>query len=202
MLETFAAADCVSDLAAWRRRTFFATLLRYALAVPSELMSDTNARRVLTLVRVAVGVMFLFFAEYKIVGSEFVHGGFQKYVSPYVDQNQAVNWIQPTLKRYVLPHPFIWARVVAWSELLIGVSLVLGCWVRLSSVGGAVFMLALTVCTWYAPGHDAPAWRYIGSNLDHIPLLMLFLIFLAFGAGETWGLDRKSARPKLAKTAR
>ena len=193
MFETSAYADL---------RLYFATLLRRPALVTFELMSDTNARRVLALVRIAVGVMFLFFAEYKIVGSEFVHGGFQKYVSPYVDQNEAVSWIQPTLKRYVLPHPFLWARVVAWSELLIGVSLALGLWVRLSSLGGAVFMLALAVCTWYAPGHDAPAWRYLGSNLDHIPLLMLFLIFLAFGAGETWGMDRKSIRPKPAKAVR
>jgi len=48
----------------------------------------------------------------------------------------------------------------------------------------------LTLSTWYAPGHGAPAWRYLGNNLDHIPLLMLFLIFLAFDAGRMWGLDQ------------
>src|SRR5947209_18152827 len=116
-------------------------------------MSDANARRVLALVRVAVGVMFLFFAEYKIVGSEFVHGGFQKYISSYVDQHQAVSWVQTMLTRWVIPHPFLWARIVAWSELLIGLSLVLGWFVRLSSLGGLVFMLAMTFSTWYAPGH-------------------------------------------------
>ena len=88
-------------------------------------MSDANARRVLALVRVAVGVMFLFFAEYKIVGSEFGHGGFEKYISSYVDQHQVVDWLRPVLTRYVLPHPYLWARIVAWSELLIGLSLVL-----------------------------------------------------------------------------
>jgi uncharacterized membrane protein YphA (DoxX/SURF4 family) len=153
-------------------------------------MSDANARRVLALVRIAVGVIFLFFAEYKIVGSEFVHGGFQKYIGAYVDQHQVVNWLRPTLTRFVLPHPFLWARVVAWSELLIGVSLVLGWWVRSSSLGGAIYMLALTLSTWYAPGHGARAWRYLGNNLDHIPLLMLFLILLTFDAGRTWGLDK------------
>ena len=153
-------------------------------------MSDANARRVLALVRIAVGVIFLFFAEYKIVGSEFVHGGFQKYIGTYVDQHEVVTLLRPTLTRIVLPHPFLWARVVAWSELLIGVSLVLGWWVRLSSLGGAIYMLALTLSTWYAPGHGAPPWRYLGNNLDHIPLLMLFLIFLTFDAGRTWGLDK------------
>ena len=152
-------------------------------------MSDRNARRVLALVRVAVGVMFLFFAEYKIVGSEFVHGGFQKYISTYIDQHQAVSWVGPMLTGWVLPHPFLWARIVAWSELLIGISLVLGWWVRLSSLGGIAFMLALTFSSWYEAGHGAPAWRYWGAHLDSIPLAMLFLIFLAFHAGKTWGID-------------
>jgi len=152
-------------------------------------MSDANARRVLALVRVAVGVMFLFFAEYKIVGSEFVHGGFQKYVSTYVDQHQAVSWVRPMLTGWVLPHPYLWARIVAWSELLIGVSLVLGWFVRLSSLGGMVFMLTMASASWYEPGYGAPAWRYLGAHLDNIPLAMLFLIFLVFNAGKTWGMD-------------
>lgn len=152
-------------------------------------MSDANARRVLALVRVAVGVMFLFFAEYKIVGSEFVHGGFQKYVSTYVDQNQAVSWVRPMLTGWVLPHPYLWARIVAWSELLIGVSLVLGWFVRLSSLGGIALMLAIAFASWYEPGHGAPYWRYLGAHLDNIPLAMLFLLFLVFNAGKTWGAD-------------
>jgi len=154
-------------------------------------MSDANARRVLAIIRFVVGVIFLFFAEYKIVGSEFVHGGFQKYVGGYVDQHEAAGLIRPLLSHSVLPHPFLWARVVSWGELFIGISLVLGWWVRLSSLFGAVYMLALTLSTWFAPGHGAPYWRYLGNNLDHIPLLMLFLIFIVFKAGETWGLDAK-----------
>jgi uncharacterized membrane protein YphA (DoxX/SURF4 family) len=164
-------------------------------------MSDANARRVLALMRIGVGVIFLFFAEYKIVGSDFVHGGFQKYVTGYAE-HEAVSWIQPVLNRYILPHPFLWARFVAWSELLIGLSLVCGWWVRLSSFGGAVYMLALTFSTWFAPGHGAPPWRYVGNNLDHIPLLMLFVIFLAFNAGSTWGMDGKSSRAKPSRSVR
>ena len=157
-------------------------------------MSDANARRVLALLRVTVGVIFLFFAEYKIVGSEFVHGGFQKYLGTYVDQHQVVSWLRPLLTRYVLPHPFLWARIVAWGELLIGISLVLGLWVRLSSLFGIVYMLALAGSTWFAPGHNALYWRYLGNNLDHIPLLMLFLTFFVFRAGSTWGLDGSGKR--------
>jgi hypothetical protein len=54
---------------------------------------------------------------------------------------------------------------------------------------GALFMLNLALATWWAPGHGVPLWRYFGAELDTIPLLLLFLIFFAADAGQTWGLD-------------
>jgi len=62
--------------------------------------------------------------------------------------------------------------------------------VRPFSLVGALFMLNLTLATWRLPA-GTPAWRYLGNELDHIPLLLLFLIFFAHGAGEVWGLDGK-----------
>ncbi len=50
-------------------------------------------------------------------------------------------------------------------------------------------MLSLTLATWWGPGHDAPLWQYFGAELDHIPLLFLFIIFFAADSGQTWGLD-------------
>ena len=64
-----------------------------------------------------------------------------------------------------------------------------GIWVRPTSVVAALFMLTLTLATWWEPGHGVPLWRYFGAELDHIPLLFLFLIFFAADAGQTWGLD-------------
>ena len=72
---------------------------------------------------------------------------------------------------------------------MIGVSLVLGWWVRLSSLGGIALMLAMTFSSWYEPGYGAAYWRYLGAHLDNIPLAMLFLLFLVFDAGKTWGAD-------------
>lgn len=148
----------------------------------------------LTLARIAVGVIFLFFAQYKIFQPGFVHGGFEKYVRGYYDKDMPVRSLRPTLEKYVLPHPQAWGRIVAWSEAAIALSLIFGLWVRAASVGGAIYMLALTLTTWYAPGHDAPKWQYVGANLDHIPLLILFLIFLATDAGMVCGLDARRGR--------
>jgi hypothetical protein len=32
-------------------------------------------------------------------------------------------------------------------------------------------------------------WRYFGAELDHLPLLFLFIIFFVADAGKEWGLD-------------
>ena len=37
--------------------------------------------------------------------------------------------------------------------------------------------------------HGVAVWKYFGAELDHIPLLLLFLIFYAGDAGTVWGLD-------------
>ncbi len=75
--------------------------------------------------------------------------------------------------------------------------LVLGIWVRVASVLGILHMINLTLATWWEAGHNAPFWRYFGSELDHLPLLFLFLIFYSANAGLTWGIDGKLWRKKL-----
>ena len=37
-----------------------------------------------------------------------------------------------------------------------------------------------------------PVWRYFGAELDHLPLLFLFIIFFVADAGQEWGLDGRS----------
>ncbi len=85
---------------------------------------------------------------------------------------------------------FASAYAVAVAELLIGVSMVLGFWVRPFSIVGALFMFNLILATWNLPPGTA-AWRYVGNQLETIPLLLLFLIFFAHSAGETLGLDKR-----------
>ncbi len=139
--------------------------------------------------RVAVGVMFIMFAQYKLIHKDFAREGFQKYVTGYV-QESAVSFYKPIL-RQTLNYPKICAYTVGVAEMLIGLSLVLGFWVRPFSVIGALFMLNLALATWNLPP-GTPAWRYLGNQLDTIPLLLLFLIFYSHNAGQTMGLDKAS----------
>lgn len=151
--------------------------------------TPTIGAKTVAATRIATGIIFLFFAEYKIAGPAFAHGGFEGWIHQFVDQDMAVSFFKILLVKFALVHPVFCAELVGWGELAIGLSLVLGMWVRAASVGGAIYMIGLGLATWYAPGHGAAAWKYLGANLAHIPLLFLFAIFFSCRAGEVWGID-------------
>jgi uncharacterized membrane protein YphA (DoxX/SURF4 family) len=151
-------------------------------------MKNTGSSSVaMAVARIAVGIMFLFFAQYKLMHREFAHGGYEKYVTGFV-QESSVSFYKPFL-RATLKYPVASGYGVAVAELLIGLSMVLGFWVRPFSLLGALFMLNLVLSTWVLPG-GTPPWRYLGNQLDNIPLLMLFVLFFVHKAGETLGLDK------------
>jgi uncharacterized membrane protein YphA (DoxX/SURF4 family) len=150
--------------------------------------------RTIAVVRVATGVLFLLFGEYKVAGPGFAHGGFQQYLQGYIG-GDAVAFYRPFLAHLVPPHAVFFGYFVGVLELWIGVSLVLGWWVRPASVLGAMFMLNLVLATWWEPGHGVAFWRYFGAELDKIPLLCLFLIFYSAAARQPRGKDRR-ARPR------
>ena len=150
--------------------------------------APSTLSRTIALVRIATSVFFLFFGQYKIAGPGFAHGGFQEYLHGYI-VGSAVGFYRPLLAHVILPNAVFLGYLVGALEMFIGLSLLLGLWVRVASVLGAFYMLNLTLATWWDPGHGVPFWRYFGNELDHLPLLFLFLIFFAADAGRQWGLD-------------
>lgn len=151
-------------------------------------MRFTPLQKTVAIVRMLTAVIFILFGWYKLFTYSFAHGGFEQYISGYV-QSDAVSFYRGFLAAVVLPHPTLFGYTVGVVELLIGVCLLVGFWVRAASVLGALHMLSLTLATWWSPGHDAPLWQYFGAELDHLPLLFLFVIFYAANSGQTWGLD-------------
>lgn len=138
--------------------------------------------------RTATSVFFLLFGEYKVAGPEFAHGGFRTYLQDYI-ANSAVSFYRPVLSGLVLPHAVFFGYVVGIVELAVGISLLIGLWVRPGCILGGLFLLNMLLATWWAPGHGVPVWRYFGNELDHLPLLLLLIVFYAADAGRTWGLD-------------
>jgi uncharacterized membrane protein YphA (DoxX/SURF4 family) len=143
--------------------------------------------KTIALVRIITSVFFLLFGEYKIFGSAFAHGGFQKYLQEYI-QTTSVSFYRPILSG-VLAHATFFGYMVGAVEFFIGICLLIGLWVRPASLLGMLYMASLTLATWWEPGHGVPVWRYFGNELDHLPMLFLLGIFFIADAGRTWGVD-------------
>ena len=136
---------------------------------------DRNAV-VLAVLRIAVGVLFLIFGEYKVFGTEFtLGGGFQSWINRFLADG-AYPFMIPVLKNFVLPHATLIAFLVAYGELAIGLALVLGLLVRTASTFGVIYMLTLLFSSNY-PGPHAPLWQYFGASLDHSVLALCFATF-------------------------
>jgi len=159
---------------------------------------STTLSKTIAAVRVVIGVFFILFAEYKVAGPGFAHGGFQEYLGGYI-AGGAVSFYRPVLAHMVLPHAVFFGYAVGVLEMIIGVSLLLGMRVRAASALGALFMLNLALATWWEPGHGVPVWRYFGAELDKLPLLFLLLIFFAADAGQQWGLDGRMRKQSKSK---
>jgi uncharacterized membrane protein YphA (DoxX/SURF4 family) len=141
--------------------------------------------KVLVIARIVTGAFFLLFGEYKVFGSAFAHAGFTHYLEGYIQQT-AVGFYRPVLSHIVLAHVVFFGYLVGVVELFIGIGLIFGFCVRAASVLGMLHMLNLTLATWWEPGHSAPLWQYFGAELDHLPLLLLFLIFYSAGPIGHW----------------
>lgn len=127
--------------------------------------------------RIAVGVLFLIFAQYKVFGTEFTQGGgFQMWIERFLNDRATYPFMVPVLQGFVLPHAGIIAYLAAYGELAIGLALVSGILVRLASACGAIYMLALLFSSNY-PGAGAPFWEYFGASLNHLVLAMCFVAF-------------------------
>ena len=96
--------------------------------------------------------------------------------------------MEPVLRNFVLPHAKPLAYLVAYGELAIGLSLVLGLLVRVASAFGFVFMMTLLFSSNY-PGAGAPFWEFFGASLDHSVLALCFLVFFLGRPDCAWSIS-------------
>jgi hypothetical protein len=83
-------------------------------------VADRNAFALAGL-RIAVGCLFLIFAQYKVFGTQFtLQGGFQFWINRFL-QDGAYPFMVPVLQRIVLAHATAIAFLVAYGEFAIGV---------------------------------------------------------------------------------
>ena len=159
--------------------------------------ADRNAYALAGL-RIAVGILFLIFGQYKVFGTQFtLGGGFQFWVDRFLTHG-AYPFMVPVLKNFVLPHGTAIAFLVAYGELAIGLGLVLGILVRTASISGMIYMLVLLFAANY-PGPQAAFWQYFGGALDHLVLALCFAAFATGNADQVLSLRSYLRRRSTAQ---
>jgi thiosulfate dehydrogenase (quinone) large subunit len=154
-------------------------------------MKDRNTMALAGL-RIAVGILFLIFGQYKVFGTAFtLGGGFQFWINRFLADG-SYPFMVPILRNFVLPHATPIAFLAAYGEFAIGLALTFGLLVRPASLCGLVYMLTLLFSSNY-PGPNAPFWQYFGASLDHLVPALCFAAFI-FGDPE----KALSIRPHLA----
>jgi thiosulfate dehydrogenase (quinone) large subunit len=158
--------------------------------------NSTSNTRALAALRIAVGMLFLIFAEYKVFGAGFTRGGgFQYWINRFLLEG-SYPFMAPILKDFVLPHAAPIAFLVAYGELAIGLALVLGVLVRPASICGLIYMLTLLFASNY-PGPHALFWQYFGASLEHLVLAMCFAAFALGKPEEAFSSRRYFTRRKV-----
>lgn len=162
-------------------------------------MSASQDARALAFLRIAVGLLFLIFGQYKVFSTQFtLHGGFQLWINRFLEQG-AYPFMAPILRGFVLPHATPIAFLVAYGELAIGLALVLGILVRPASLAGVIFMLTLLFSSDY-PGPAAPFWQYFGASLGHSVFALCFVAFLLGRSDAVWSLAASQKPPPAQST--
>ena len=137
---------------------------------------DANAVA-LAVLRIAVGLFFVVFGQYKIFGFGFVSSGFRDYVQGFIREG-AYPFIVPVL-RWILAHAAgAMALAVGYGEFLIGVSLLIGLLSRVASLFGCALMLAMWLSGGY-PGPHAAFWMYWGASLNWSVFAICFAVLAA-----------------------
>jgi uncharacterized membrane protein YphA (DoxX/SURF4 family) len=152
----------------------------------AEVPTDRNTMALAGL-RIAVGILFLIFGEYKVSGTEFTRGGgLQYWINQFVSGG-AYPFMVPVLKNFVLPHATFIAFLVAYGEFAIGLALVLGVFVRTASCCGLIFMLTLLFSSCY-PGPGSAFWQYFGASLTASVFVLCFATFALSDADRVLSL--------------
>ena len=137
-----------------------------------------NQKIILFLLRVSIGWMFFYAGITKILNSEWSAVGYLQSAKTFTGLYQwfASPSILPTVN-----------FINEWGLTFLGLSLIFGIFVRLSSLFGTLLMLL-----YYFPILEFPypnAHSYIVD--EHIVYALALLVLGAFRAGNIWGLDPK-----------
>lgn len=133
------------------------------------------------------------------LGWLFFYAGITKIINPAFSAEQYIQGAKTFSGFYhflLAPNILPIVNVInEWGLVLLGVSLILGIVVRLSSSLGIVLMIL-----YYLPGLDFPYPNTHSYIVDeHIIYISALLVFISFRAGRAWGLETWCSNFPLCK---
>lgn len=141
---------------------------------------------IILFLRLSLGWIFLYSAATKISDPSWSAAGLLKSANTFPSLYQ---WLATPS---ILP---IINFINEWGQLLLGISLVLGIGVRLSSILGVVLMLL-----YYLPQLNFP---YIGRTSylidQHVVYSLVLIYFAAIRAGRVYGLEERCSNLPICK---
>ena len=148
-------------------------------------MSSSNTHSVSVLgllpLRLSVGVALLVAGQGKIAAGNW-GAAYETTLYEFISSNliNSFSFYRPFLESVVIPHAGKFAVLVAWGELLVGVSLFLGLFTRLGAAVGIFMILNYT----FALG----LWIWV-PTLESMYLWSMFTL-LVCSAGRGMGVDQ------------
>jgi thiosulfate dehydrogenase [quinone] large subunit len=135
----------------------------------------------IVLLRAYTGVFFAYYGFGKISRGGFADG-LERFVRGNLDNSYGI--IRPFLESVVLPNKAVFAILVSWGELFIGLALIVGLATRYASAAGALMVTVF----WFTKGQGFLA----AQNHDAI-WFMIFVVLATIHAGRIHSLDAKLA---------
>ena len=135
----------------------------------------------LILLRLYIGGVFIFHGWGKVQRGEGFVGGMENFLKGNLDKSY--DFYVPFVTEVVLPFKTVFAYMVAYGELALGVALVLGLVTRWAALGGCFLMLNF----WFAKG--IPVEQFLSAQQHDISLFFVFLFLAMSQAGHVLGMD-------------
>ena len=130
------------------------------------------------LLRVYTGIFFLYFGFRKIINPNFSDG-----LAGFIGaQENTFSFYRGFLESVVLPYKGVFAFLVGWGELLLGIALILGLATRYAAFAGAFLVLNF----WFAKGQGV-----LDAQNHDIIWFVILIVLGGLHAGRTMGLDAK-----------
>jgi thiosulfate dehydrogenase [quinone] large subunit len=145
--------------------------------VPGQILQGILARAALTFLRIYFGAILL------LAGIPKHQSDFTPRLTGFLNEVALVKghpFYQEFVRGVVLPHAQLFAALVSWGEVLVGIALVLGLCTRFAAAAG----LLLMVNYMFAKGN----WPWYPSSND-AAFAAISIALLIGAAGRTLGLD-------------